>query len=78
MSSVLPVLRPKQVLRALKKNGFFIHHQTGSHIQLKHRHHPARRVTIPYHNKDLPKPILKSIIHQSGLTKEEFLWLIKK
>jgi predicted RNA binding protein YcfA (HicA-like mRNA interferase family) len=77
MSSKLPVLKPKQVLRALEKDGFFVHHQTGSHVQLKHHHRPGKRVTIPYHNKDLPKPIIKSIINQSGLTKEEFLRLIK-
>lgn len=72
MDKALPVLKPKQVIRALGKAGFYIHHQTGSHAQLKHRDRPDLRVTVPYHNKDLPPFILRSIIRQAGLSVEEF------
>ena len=32
MSSRLPALTPRQVLRALQRAGFFVHHVRGSHI----------------------------------------------
>lgn len=69
----LPILKPQEVLRALQRAGFVIHHQTGSHARLIHAVHAARRVTVPIHNKDLPRGTLASIIRQSGLTLDEFL-----
>jgi predicted RNA binding protein YcfA (HicA-like mRNA interferase family) len=74
MSPRLPVLKPKEVLRALLKAGFEIHHQTGSHAQLRHTTKLNLRVTIPRHDRfDLPLPVLKSILRQAELTAEEFL-----
>lgn len=58
----LPVLKPKEVLRALQSAGFYIHHQSGSHARLFHRDQAELSVTIPMHNKDLPPKTLKSII----------------
>jgi predicted RNA binding protein YcfA (HicA-like mRNA interferase family) len=69
----LPVVKPKEVVRALQKAGFYIHHQTGSHARLLHATDPERRVTVPIHNKDLPKGTLASILRQAGLTLDEFL-----
>jgi predicted RNA binding protein YcfA (HicA-like mRNA interferase family) len=51
MSTELPVLKAKEVLRMLQRGGFYIHHQSGSHIQLKHQTKKGLRVTIPYHKK---------------------------
>ncbi len=73
MSPRLPSVSSKQLLAAKKKAGFFIHHQTGSHIKLKSRHTPALRVIVPANRKDLRKGTLKSIIRQAGLTLDEFL-----
>ncbi|MDT4952314.1 MAG: hypothetical protein QOJ02_452 [Acidobacteriota bacterium] len=73
MSGKLPALKPKIVIRALERNGFYIHHTTGSHYILKKE---KLRVTIPYHNKDLKPGTLASIIKQAGLTVEEFLDLL--
>lgn len=71
-------LKPREVVRALQRGGFFIHETSGSHVHLKHPAKPAR-VTIPYHERfDLPKHIVKSIIRQAGLTNEEFFELLKK
>jgi predicted RNA binding protein YcfA (HicA-like mRNA interferase family) len=72
----LPVLRAKEVLRALLSAGFYIHHQTGSHARLFHHTKIELRVTVPIHNKELPPKTLKSIIRQAGLTVEEFLELL--
>ena len=41
MSRHLPALKPRAVLRALTKAGFFIHHVSGSHYILKHREDAA-------------------------------------
>ena len=72
MSRRLPAVKPKEVLRALRKAGFIIHHVSGSHYVLKHPAKPHLRVTVPYHNKDLKRRTLASIIEQTGLTTDEF------
>lgn len=76
MSSKLPILKANEVIRALERAGFFIHHQTGSHVQMKHSNKPKLRVTIPQHSKDLPKPIIQSIVRQADLSIEEFIRLL--
>jgi predicted RNA binding protein YcfA (HicA-like mRNA interferase family) len=74
MSPRLPVLKPKEVVRALLKAGFEIHHQTGSHVQLRHSRKPHLRVTVPRHDRfDLPQRVLKSVLRQAELTLEQFL-----
>ncbi len=76
MSKRLPAVKPKAVLRALVRAGFFVHHTSGSHYVLKHPEKPHLRVTVPYHNKDLKRGTLASIIAQAGFTPEEFLDLL--
>jgi len=69
-------LKPREVIRALQKAGFFIHEQSGSHVHLKHAAKPGR-VTVPNHERfDLPKHIIKSIVRQAGLTNKEFFELL--
>ena len=63
--------KPKALLKILKKSGFYVHHQKGSHMILKSAD-GIRRVTIPIHNKDLKMKTLISIIKESGLNKELF------
>jgi len=72
----LPAVRPREVLRALQRAGFFIHHTSGSHYILKHPNNPRLRVTLPYHNRDLKRRTLESIVDQSGLTPEQFIDLL--
>ncbi len=76
MSQRLPALKPREVLRALQRAGFFVHHTSGSHYILKHPEDPTRRVTLPFHNKDLKRRTLASVIDQPGLTTEQFLSLL--
>jgi len=73
MSKKLPALKPKLVIKALERNGFYVHHTTGSHYILKKGN---LRITVAYHNKDLKPGTLSSIIKQAGLTVEEFLDLL--
>ncbi len=48
--------------------GFYIHHQTGSHVNLRHTTKHNLHVVIPFHNKDLAPKTLKSIILQADIT----------
>ena len=76
MSRRLPALKPKDVFRALTKDGFLLHHTAGSHYILKHPDRPILRVTLPWHSRDLKKGTLHSIIEQAGYTIEKFLDLL--
>jgi len=76
MSQRLPALKPREVLRALKRAGFFVHPIAGSHYVLKHPDHPQRRITLPYHNKDIKRGTLSSVLEQAGLTAEAFIDLL--
>jgi predicted RNA binding protein YcfA (HicA-like mRNA interferase family) len=76
MGEKLPSVKPKEVIRALQRAGFFVHHTSGSHYILKHPSKPELRVTVAYHNKDLKRKTLASIIEQSGLSIEEFRQLL--
>ena len=79
MSKKLPALKPKQVLKALLRANFYIYHQKGSHVQLRHHTKQHLRVTIPYHTRfDLPPSIINSILKQAQLSKEEFLKFLRK
>jgi predicted RNA binding protein YcfA (HicA-like mRNA interferase family) len=73
MAGNLPVLKPKEVIKALEHGGFYIRRITGSHYILKK---DKRIVTVPYHNKDLKRGTLASIIRQAGFTIEEFSALL--
>ncbi len=72
MNGEIPVLKAREILRILERAGFYIHHQTGSHAQLKHRQNPILRITVPVHNKDVPKQILRSILKQAQMSIKEF------
>lgn len=72
----LPRIPSILVIRALRRNHFYEHHRSGSHVQLRHPEKSHARVTIPFHRKDLNPKTLKSIIEQAELTVEEFLDLL--
>jgi predicted RNA binding protein YcfA (HicA-like mRNA interferase family) len=57
----------------MQKHGFYIHHQSGSHINLRHESNKMLHVVIPYHNRDLAPKTLQSILLQADLTIEDIL-----
>ncbi len=73
--SKLPVVSGQKVVKALSKIGYEFDHQTGSHIILRQRDPPHRRLTIPKH-KEIAKGTLRAIIKQAGLTVNEFVKLL--
>jgi len=66
----LPVLTPKQLIQKLKRLGFMEDHQTGSHSIMYHKR-TKKRAVIPYHLKTIPKGTLLSLLHESGLAKDD-------
>ncbi len=71
----LPAISGIKVVKTLSKIGYEVDHQTGSHIILRQREYPHRRLTIPNH-KEIAKGTLRGIIKQSGLTVENFMELL--
>ena len=68
-----PRVTGRDIVRALGRCGWVVVVQRGSHAQLKH---PDRggRVTVPLHAGETIGPkLLRSILHQAGLTMDEFL-----
>ncbi len=73
MSSRLPVLSGKDVLRALSKAGYSIRNRESSHVHLRH---PSKKpLTIPNH-KEIARGTLRAIIRESGFSLEQFMELL--
>ena len=69
----LPILSALDVVKVLRKNGFYISRQRGSHVILiKFIENRKQIVVVPNH-KQIDLGTLLSIIAQSGMSKEEFL-----
>lgn len=72
----LPTVTARQVISVLKKIGFEIVRQRGSHVRLKHT--DSRVVTIPVHSgQNLGKGLLRKILRDAELNTEEFINLLK-
>ena len=74
----LPHISGKETVKALRKAGFFIKRQSGSHVIMRHSTDLSRRCIIPLHGSKIIKPgTLHSILKGAGLSIEEFISLIK-
>ena len=71
----LPVVSGRDAVKALRKIGYELDHQTGSHMILRRSTPPYRRLTIPDH-KELAKGTPRAVIREAGLTVEEFAALL--
>lgn len=58
-------------VKALRRLGFEVHHQVGSHLVLR-RPDGTGRVVVPMHDA-LDVGTLLSIVEQSGVPRKEFL-----
>ena len=71
MSQRFPVRNAKEVVKVLRRHGFVLIAQSGSHQ--KWRHENGRQVIVAMHgSKPIPLGTLKSIIEGSGLDIEDF------
>jgi predicted RNA binding protein YcfA (HicA-like mRNA interferase family) len=71
--SRLPVCSGADAVKAFRRLGYEVDHQTGSHIIL--RHPSQRRLTVPNH-RELAKGTLRALIREAGLSKEQFAELL--
>lgn len=56
----------KELVKLIKKDGWYQVAQKGSHAQFKHLTKKGR-VTVPMHSGDVAKGTEKSILEQAGL-----------
>ena len=68
--SRLPVVSGSECIKVLRKIGFDVVRQRGSHIVIV-RVSPPAQITIPNH-RELDRGTLRAIIRQTGLTVEDF------
>jgi predicted RNA binding protein YcfA (HicA-like mRNA interferase family) len=70
----IPVLKPSEVAEILRKLGFELVRQRGSHQQF--RDAKGRCTTVPFHEgRDLSPPLLRQIVKDIGMTLEDFIAL---
>ena len=68
----LPSIRAREVARVAVAVGFILDRQRGSHA-VYYRASDNRRVVIPMHgSKDLKPGTLRALVHDLGLTVDEF------
>lgn len=65
---IMPITS-KHMIKKLKKNGFEIISQNGSHVKM-YNAETNKTVIIPYHSKDLGIGLEKAILKQAGLEEE--------
>jgi len=70
----LPLLSWREVVKVLVKAGFRAVRQKGSHLILAKNEYV---VPVPKH-KEIKRGLLTEIIAEAGLTREEFLRLLKE
>lgn len=61
-------IRPKDMERIIKKDGWRFKNQVGSHRQYVHPNKPGK-ITIPFHSKDLSKDTEDQIYKMAGIKK---------
>ena len=71
----LPAVSGRAVVKALGTLGYAFDRQRGSHMILRHRDPPHRRVVVPDH-PEVAKGTLRAIIREVGLSVEGFSALL--
>lgn len=74
--SIVPILRPKQVVKAFEKLGWEVARQRGSHIILTKVGHVAT-LSIPNH-PEVARGTLRSLIARAGISVDEFLEALER
>jgi len=60
----------REILARLKRGGFVVRRQSGSHAVL--RHSDGRQTYVAMHPGDVPNGTFRSILRQAGMTEEQF------
>lgn len=72
--SRLPIVSGDEFVRAVARIGFALDRMEGSHMILIGP--TGRRLTVPRH-RELGRGLLRALIRDAGLTREEFLQLVR-
>ncbi len=72
----LPLLRPRDIVRALERLGWTVARQRGSHIILTKEGHIAT-LSVPNHPQ-VARGTLRSLIARAGITAEELLKILNE
>lgn len=68
----LSPIRGKDLIAILRKQGFRVIRQRGSHVRLEHS--DGRKTTVPLHaGEKVGKGLLRKILHDVHLSPEEFV-----
>ena len=68
--SRLGSVKPREFVRKLRRAGFAVDHQTGSHLVL---YHPSGvRLVVPMHAREMKRGLLAALLKQAGLTVDAF------
>lgn len=59
-------MTPREMVKYLRKNGFEIISQNGSHVKMRNVE-TGRQTVIPYHGQSLKKGLEQAILKQAGL-----------
>ena len=71
----LPMMSGDEFARVMRQAGFVWDHTEGSHMVLLHP--SGRRLSVPRH-KELGRGLLRALIKDAGLSREEFLKLLRE
>jgi len=75
--SRLPVVAPRKMCRVLESLGFELIRQKGSHMF--YRHPDGRATVVPFHaGEDLGRGLVRSILKDIELSRDEFIDLLRK
>jgi len=70
----LPVISGDDFVKAMRKIGYVWDHTEGSHMILLH---PLKgRLSVPRH-KELGKGLLRALIRDAGISRREFIALVR-
>lgn len=76
MVSRLPSLTAKEIVKAIRKEGFILNRQKGSHALYKHP--DGRFVTVPIHPGEvIGRGLLRKILNDLKISRDEFLELLR-
>ena len=70
MTGRLGSVKPREFVRKLKRSGFLVDHQTGSHAVLLNGR--GVRLVVPMHAREMKRGLLMDLLKQAGITPDEF------
>ena len=71
----LPIISGDQFVKAIRRIGYNWDHTEGSHMILLHP--SGRRLSVPRH-PELGRGLLRALIRDAGLSRDEFIALLER